>query len=365
MPRHAMRSRPFLLVAAVATLLALGATDALANDGRAPTYVTRSTVKNPRVPSPRIAAGPTRVDTTRRTSRVVRMAEPKTAAQLAAMQGLSYKDAQTYVLLEGATLRIRLYPGTNVVVIAAREYQVKDRIVRNRADVQLTPRVARFLQTRIYEYRQRESQRRVVVKPRPRLEPLPPLPERRPIARKVPKVDVKPASRPAPKRPSVAAPRAGRDWAPRVNERDWKWVVLHHSDDLSGDMAKYDDYHRNDKGWENGCGYHFVIGNGSLSGDGEVEVGPRWPVQLQGAHCKVPGNRYNERGVGICLVGDFEEGSARPSRAQMDALVNLVRWLKQRYRIDDADIIGHCDACSTCCPGRNFPWAEFRRRISE
>ena len=53
-------------------------------------------------------------------------------------------------------------------------------------------------------------------------------------------------------------------------------------------------------------------------------------------------------------------------RAFSEAIVRHISAdFKQRYRIDDADIIGHCDACSTCCPGRNFPWAEFRRRISE
>ncbi len=32
-------------------------------------------------------------------------------------------------------------------------------------------------------------------------------------------------------------------------------------------------------------------------------------------------------------------------------------------QVVDADIRGHCDCCSTCCPGKNFPWSELRRRI--
>ena len=36
---------------------------------------------------------------------------PMTASQMAATHGLTYRDAGTYVLLEGGTLRVRIYPG--------------------------------------------------------------------------------------------------------------------------------------------------------------------------------------------------------------------------------------------------------------
>src|SRR5205809_827024 len=72
----------------------------------------------------------------------------------------------------------------------------------------------------------------------------------------------------------------------------------------SGSAAEFDKYHRS-KGWD-GLGYHFVIGNGTGSGDGQVEVGYRWKRQMVGAHA---GNaEYNQRGIGICLVGDFQNG---------------------------------------------------------
>ena len=128
-------------------------------------------------------------------------------------------------------------------------------------------------------------------------------------------------------------------------------------------MAKYDRYHRNVKHWEHGCGYHFVIGNGTETLDGEVEMGPRWTRQLHGAHAKTPDNRFNDFGIGICLVGDFDEGLGRPTAAQMESLVQLTAWLMARYRISTGNVQGHCDCCQTCCPGRNFPWARFRRRL--
>ena len=48
---------------------------------------------------------------------------------------------------------------------------------------------------------------------------------------------------------------------------------------------KYDVFHRQ-RGMQNGLAHHFVIGNGIDSGDGEIEVGPRWSKQLLGGHLK-------------------------------------------------------------------------------
>jgi hypothetical protein len=311
------------------------------------------------VPAPRSVTRTVPVSTTRRA--IPSASRPMTASQMAATHGLTYHDAGTYVLLERGTLRVRIYPGTSTVVVAGREYRVKDPALRSERDVVLSKRVSGFLNHRIGAYRADErSRERLHTLPRPRFAPLPPLPPK-PVRRKP---IIKPVLKP---KPAVVEPPppvlgAGRGWIPPVGERKWKWIVIHHSDDLRGNVAKYDNYHRNDKGWEHGCGYHFVIGNGSLSGDGEIELGPRWPRQLHGAHAKTPDNRFNDYGVGICLVGKFNEG--RPSAAQMDSLVRLVRWLKARYGIEMRNIHGHCDCCTTDCPGKNFPWATLKRRVA-
>ncbi|MBV8780617.1 MAG: N-acetylmuramoyl-L-alanine amidase, partial [Phycisphaerae bacterium] len=99
-------------------------------------------------------------------------------------------------------------------------------------------------------------------------------------------------------------------------------------------------------------GYHFVIGNGSGSGDGQVEVGPRWPIQKHGAHAKTPDNRYNDYGIGICLVGNFME--TNPTPAQMHSLAKLVAFLEERYRIPSDSVIRHKDTKPTDCPGVNL-----------
>ena len=288
-------------------------------------------------------------------------ARPMTVTQIAAVHGFTYRDAGTFVLLERPGLRVRVYPGTSIVVVAGREYRVKDPALRNDSEVVLSTRVAGFLNHKISTAGAELATLADQAPRRSSYEPLPPLPPKPVRTHRTPKPQRTLPPKPEPAKPTMTA--GAPAWVPPVHERPWKWIVIHHSDDLSGNVAKYDNYHRNEKHWENGCGYHFVIGNGSLSGDGEIEIGPRWPRQLQGAHAKTPDNRYNEYGVGICLVGKFNEPGGRPSAAQLASLARLVRWLSDRYGIDVHNVHGHCDCCSTDCPGKNFPWAELRERI--
>lgn len=129
-------------------------------------------------------------------------------------------------------------------------------------------------------------------------------------------------------------------------------------------MAIFDRAHREDNNWQ-GVGYDFVIGNGTDSRDGQIEVTFRWRQQLVGAHCKTPGNWANENAVGICLVGNFEHAS--PSRRQMASLARLVKFLQLRYGIPKSRIYGHKTmpgAKSTDCPGASFSMAELHALIN-
>lgn len=151
-----------------------------------------------------------------------------------------------------------------------------------------------------------------------------------------------------------------KDWEPRVAARQWKWIVIHHSATPTGGAAAFDRMHRA-KGWDE-LGYDFVIGNGTDTRDGLVEVGSRWPVQKQGAHTKTPDNRFNEYGIGICLVGNFDLTS--PTSEQMKSVTRLVSYLMQKYNIPPDRIWGHGQAKPTDCPGRYMSVAEVRRRSS-
>jgi N-acetyl-anhydromuramyl-L-alanine amidase AmpD len=107
------------------------------------------------------------------------------------------------------------------------------------------------------------------------------------------------------------------------------------------------------KAWD-GIGYHFVIGNGSGMGDGEIEPTFRWREQMHGAHAGK--NEYNQHGIGICLVGNFQE--THPSEAQLASVKRLVATLKHEYQVPSENVIAHRDVKATACPGKNFPMAE-------
>ena len=169
------------------------------------------------------------------------------------------------------------------------------------------------------------------------------------------------SARPIAPRPSVRQVLwSDSEWVPTGAERPWQFIVIHHSATPTGSAGEFDRMHRA-KGWDE-LGYHFVIGNGAGSGDGEVEVGSRWPKQKHGAHCKVGGHpQYNDLGIGICLVGNFN--MTAPSEAQMASLARLVRYLANRYGVPQSHIYGHGQLKSTDCPGRNFNYRDLFRRL--
>jgi hypothetical protein len=144
-------------------------------------------------------------------------------------------------------------------------------------------------------------------------------------------------------------------FAPPKADRPWKYIVLHHSASPSGGYNSIDREHRKRLGWD-GCGYHFVIGNGTETPDGRIEVAQRWVNQKLGVHCrdgKSPD--VSEYGIGICLVGDLE--SSPPTPRQVAAARALVAYLGDRYRIAPGrtETHAHLAASPTPCPGRLFP----------
>jgi N-acetylmuramoyl-L-alanine amidase len=188
----------------------------------------------------------------------------------------------------------------------------------------------------------------------PRRRQAPPLQKRKPPSKTT-------ARRP---RPPLRNHVAGRpEWMPnggRISNR-WQKIVIHHSATEKGSAKLFDKGHRA-KGWDE-LGYHFVIGNGRGAGDGQVQVGSRWMKQKHGAHCKTPGNYYNDHGIGICLVGDFT--SRGPTARQLASLRQLVEFLCDRCKIPAQGITSHRSVTKkTVCPGKHFPLNAFRRSLA-
>jgi len=142
----------------------------------------------------------------------------------------------------------------------------------------------------------------------------------------------------------------------RVRKNRWKYIIIHNSATRQGNAKIFERYHRNVRKMRNGMAYHFVIGNGTSTGDGEIEVGNRWVRQINGGH--VASNYLNNISLGICLVGDFDRD--RPTKRQRDSLDELVRYLRRRVgRVNGKQSIvkGHreINPRPTSCPGRRFP----------
>lgn len=147
----------------------------------------------------------------------------------------------------------------------------------------------------------------------------------------------------------------------KVTPNRWRYVITHHSAIDRGNAESYGAYHKR-RGMVNGLAYHFVIGNGRDSGDGQVEIGSRWLEQLDGGHVKT--DKYNKIGIGICMVGNFQEHP--PSEAQLRALYELGDFLGQNVGNIKLKYSVHKEIDGpkhTVCPGRHFPLTQYHRRL--
>jgi hypothetical protein len=148
---------------------------------------------------------------------------------------------------------------------------------------------------------------------------------------------------------------------PNAAPRTWRYIVIHHSAGMRGSAQSFDDSHRRERGWKS-LGYHFVIGNGVDQGDGLVVAGPRWYDQDAGAHANAV--EFNEHGIGICLVGNFDVQA--PTPAQWSMVKKLVGRLATKYGIPSYNIFGHNQirkGGTTACPGKLFPLGELREGL--
>jgi N-acetylmuramoyl-L-alanine amidase len=142
----------------------------------------------------------------------------------------------------------------------------------------------------------------------------------------------------------------------RVARNRWKYIIVHNSGTRQGNARIFDYYHRYVRRMPNGLAYQFVIGNGTSSGNGQIEIGNRWVRQLNGGH--VHSDYLNYISIGICLVGDFNRDL--PTKAEYEALDELIRYLRRRVGKVDGNysvVRGHkeINPRPTDCPGSRFP----------
>lgn len=149
-----------------------------------------------------------------------------------------------------------------------------------------------------------------------------------------------------------AAILAGSYWTQR-----WEHIVIHHSAGTRGDIALLQRVHRERQAHDpiKAIPYHYVIGNGHGMPMGAIGRDWRSEFHLWGSHVSARNKDRNFRGLGICMIGNFDITPV--PEPQYQALVMLLADLMARYRITTANINGHglIAGEKTLCPGRYFP----------
>ena len=145
-----------------------------------------------------------------------------------------------------------------------------------------------------------------------------------------------------------------------IEDTRWGSIVIVHSGSQGGSAADIAGEHRS-LGYD-GLGFHFVIGNGTRMGDGEIHVGYRWIDQRDGAELAGVQDGFAASGViEICLVGD---GDRRPfTDEQLHRLAQVVSALSDRLGIPADKINLHKDLAGTTSPGQYFPQAQFEQLL--
>lgn len=195
---------------------------------------------------------------------------------------------------------------------------------------------------------------------------------------------------------------------PHVPRETTTRIIIHHTGGGDVPASIIHRWHLARKGF-GGIGYHYLI-----RADGTVERGR--PENVRGVHV----SKANGNSIGIALSGNFT--LRPPTAAQLTALVQLIRDIRERYqnlamtaedrrlignlradiqrvqlRADDPvvrawfekehngidaylavqrtrlstalartpvlSIAGHSDVGATACPGGLFPWTELRQRL--
>ena len=152
----------------------------------------------------------------------------------------------------------------------------------------------------------------------------------------------------------VSVEKVRRIIGPVYSTSDWRTITVHHSGTLQGSASLFDRNHRSRH--MGGLFYHFVIGNGTKTSVGEIEIGWRWWRQVKA-------NRPYD--IQICLVGDFNQQDV--SEGQFSSLVNLIRVLQEEYNIPTSAIRRHNDIKGkhTDCPGSRFPFPRLISTLSQ
>ena len=145
----------------------------------------------------------------------------------------------------------------------------------------------------------------------------------------------------------------------------WKYIVIHHSAGNYGNIEFLQKVHRQRQPKDpiDAIPYHYVVGNGNGLKMGEVVSDWRKENNLWGAHVSGRNRDRNYRGLGVCLIGNFEENPV--PEAQYQSLLNLTSKLMKQHSITLNNLSGHglTQGETTLCPGKNFPLVRLKEDL--
>ena len=144
-----------------------------------------------------------------------------------------------------------------------------------------------------------------------------------------------------------------------LDAANWDSIVIVHSGSPAGSAESIGAQHKA-VGYD-GLSYHFLIGNGTGMGDGEIHLGNRWLNQSQGAQLAGLRSPKTSNAIEICLIGN---GDRKPfSNEQIQYLAEIVGALTERFDIPQDRVYLHQDLAPTTSPGRYFPRANFNELL--
>lgn len=110
-------------------------------------------------------------------------------------------------------------------------------------------------------------------------------------------------------------------------------IIIHCSavgPEQKSSVKDIDRWHRQ-RGWKNGCGYHYVVRR-----DGTIETGR--PLEMVGAHCQ----NHNQHSIGVCYEGGLN-AEGKPADTRTEAQKTAMRQLLERLhkQFPRTLIVGH------------------------
>jgi hypothetical protein len=188
----------------------------------------------------------------------------------------------------------------------------------------------------------------------------------------------------------VRASMPGRGPAPALRAGPILGVAVHHSatahpaTGLSLDTAQsVFHYHVHGRGYDHG-GYHYLVRPTGLIEYALDEAVPGYHAGFADPDDALGlerGQYWNHHYLAVCVLGWFEDDRqissptgqpvtipnyfTRPTAAQWQSLLGLLRDLRQRHAIRVENIRGHHElaGCRTRCPGANVDLEALRRAL--